>query len=142
MLQDPFFPHCEADGPPVMSHTAFGDAVGGLNGCAAVLTALIHAGLTGKGQFIDLAQIECMIPFAAPWIVAHSIDGKEPLKSLTRLNDYYNTYSFAVPPNLPLLLTTGLRYSGVLSLPRIPAPFASRLIFGPLASNSRRIRRT
>ena len=66
----------DADGPPVMSHTAFGDAVGGLNGCAAVLTALIHAKLTGKGQFIDLAQIECMMPFAAPWIVAHSIDGK------------------------------------------------------------------
>jgi crotonobetainyl-CoA:carnitine CoA-transferase CaiB-like acyl-CoA transferase len=70
----------DANGPPVMSHTAFGDAVGGLNGCAAVLTALIHARLTGKGQFIDLAQIECMIPFAAPWIVAHSIDGKAPVK--------------------------------------------------------------
>src|SRR5262245_3639075 len=70
----------DANGPPVMSHTAFGDAVGGLNGCAAVLTALIHAKLTGKGQFIDLAQIECMMPFAAPWIIAHSIDGKEPVK--------------------------------------------------------------
>ena len=70
----------DANGPPVMSHTAFGDAVGGLNGCAAVLTALIHAKLTGKGQFIDLAQIECMMPFAAPWIVAHSIDGKAPVK--------------------------------------------------------------
>ena len=67
----------DPDGPPVMSHTAFGDAVGGLNGCAAVLTALIHARLTGKGQFIDLAQIECMMPFAAPWITAHSIDGWE-----------------------------------------------------------------
>jgi len=63
-----------------MSHTAFGDAVGGLNGCAAVLTALIHAKLTGKGQFVDLAQIECMIPFAAPWIISHSIDGKPPEK--------------------------------------------------------------
>ncbi|NEV01548.1 CaiB/BaiF CoA transferase family protein [Bradyrhizobium uaiense] len=70
----------DAGGPPVMSHTAFGDAVGGLNGAAAVLTALIHAKLTGRGQFIDLAQIECMMPFAAPWIVAHSIDGKEPSK--------------------------------------------------------------
>jgi crotonobetainyl-CoA:carnitine CoA-transferase CaiB-like acyl-CoA transferase len=70
----------DANGPPVMSHTAFGDAVGGLNGCAAALTALIHARLTGKGQFIDLAQIECMMPFAAPWIVAHSIDGKAPVK--------------------------------------------------------------
>ena len=78
----------DPDGPPVMSHTAFGDAVGGLNGCAAVLTALIHAKLTGKGQFIDLAQIECMMPFAAPWIFAQSIDGKEPLKYGNRHPDF------------------------------------------------------
>ncbi|WP_076862658.1 CaiB/BaiF CoA transferase family protein [Bradyrhizobium mercantei] len=75
-------------GPPVMSHTAFGDAVGGLNGAAAVLTALIHAKLTGQGQFIDLAQIECMMPFAAPWIVAHSIDGKAPVKYGNRHPDF------------------------------------------------------
>ena len=75
-------------GPPVMSHTAFGDAVGGLNGCAAALTALIHAKLTGEGQFIDLAQIECMIPFAAPWIIAHSIDGKAPVKYGNRHPDF------------------------------------------------------
>jgi len=78
----------DANGPPVMSHTAFGDAVGGLNGCAAVLIALIHARRTGKGQFIDLAQIECMMPFAAPWIVAHSIDGKEPVKYGNRHPDF------------------------------------------------------
>lgn len=64
-----------ADGPPVMSHIAFGDPVGGLNGCAAVLLALIHARNTGQGQFIDLGQIECMIPFAAPWITVHSLGG-------------------------------------------------------------------
>ncbi|MGY4426681.1 crotonobetainyl-CoA:carnitine CoA-transferase CaiB-like acyl-CoA transferase [Bradyrhizobium sp. JR6.1] len=75
-------------GPPVMSHTAFGDAVGGLNGAAAVLTALIHARLTGQGQFIDLAQIECMMPFAAPWIVAHSIGGKPPTKYGNRHPDF------------------------------------------------------
>lgn len=70
----------KTNGPPVMSHVAFGDAVGGLNGCAAVLVALIHARTTGLGQFIDLAQIECMIPFAAPWIIVHSIDGPSPIK--------------------------------------------------------------
>ncbi|RXH42345.1 hypothetical protein XH94_02950 [Bradyrhizobium zhanjiangense] len=66
--------------PPVMTHIAFGDAVGGLNGCAAVLVALIHARATGQGQFIDLAQIECMMPFAAPWITVHSSDGTPPPK--------------------------------------------------------------
>lgn len=70
----------KSDGPPVMSHTAFGDAVGGLNGCAAVLVALTHARNTGQGQFIDLAQIECMMPFAAPWITAHSVSGMPPTR--------------------------------------------------------------
>lgn len=69
-----------ADGPPVMSHTAFGDPVGGLNGCAAVLVALLYARNTGKGQFIDLAQIECMMPFAAPWITVCSIGGTPPMR--------------------------------------------------------------
>lgn len=64
-----------ANGPPVMSHTAFGDPVGGLNGCAAILVALIHARNTGQGQFIDLAQIECMMPFAAPWMTIQSVGG-------------------------------------------------------------------
>ncbi|WP_342723823.1 CoA transferase [Bradyrhizobium sp. B097] len=68
------------DSPPVMSHVAFGDAVGGLNGCAAVLVALTHACKTGQGQFIDLAQIECMMPFAAPWITVSSISGMPPQK--------------------------------------------------------------
>lgn len=68
------------DGPPLMSHVAFGDAIGGLNGCAAVLVALMHARKTGQGQFIDLSQIECMMPFAAPWITVHSIDGTPPVR--------------------------------------------------------------
>ena len=85
----------DAGGPPVMSHTAFGDAVGGLNGCAAALIALIHARRSGQGQFIDLAQIECMMPFAAPWIVAHSIDGKAPVKYGNRHPDFVPHGCFA-----------------------------------------------
>lgn len=68
----------DPEGMPVMSHTAFGDPVGGLNGCAAVLVALIYARNTGQGQFIDLAQIECMMPFAAPWLTVQSIGGMPP----------------------------------------------------------------
>ncbi|WP_076867210.1 CaiB/BaiF CoA transferase family protein [Bradyrhizobium mercantei] len=81
-------------GPPIMSHTAFGDAVGGLNGCAAVLVALVHARNTGQGQFIDLAQIECMMPFAAPWITLHSIDGVQPPKYGNRHPEFVPHGSF------------------------------------------------
>lgn len=70
----------DSGGPPVMSHVAFGDPVGGLSGCAAIIVALIHARKTGQGQFIDLAQIECMLPFVAPWITVHSIDGMPPIR--------------------------------------------------------------
>jgi crotonobetainyl-CoA:carnitine CoA-transferase CaiB-like acyl-CoA transferase len=73
---------------PTMSHTAFGDAIGGLNGCVAVLTALIHARRTGEGQFIDLSQIEAMMPFAAPWVIKHSIDGKQPTRYGNRHPDF------------------------------------------------------
>ncbi|WP_407185247.1 CaiB/BaiF CoA transferase family protein [Bradyrhizobium centrosematis] len=68
----------KSDMPPVMSHVAFGDAIGGLNGCAAILIALIWARDTGQGQLIDLAQIECMLPFAAPWLTVQSMDSVPP----------------------------------------------------------------
>ncbi len=69
-----------AGGPPTMTHVAFGDPVGGLNGCAAAMVALIHARKTGQGQFIDLALVDCMIPFASPWITVHSIGGSPAMR--------------------------------------------------------------
>ncbi len=68
----------KSDMPPAMSHVAFGDAIGGLNGCAAILIALICAHDAGQGQLIDLAQVECMLPFAAPWLTVHSTDHMPP----------------------------------------------------------------
>lgn len=68
----------DPDGAPIMCHTAFGDAVGGMNGAASVLIALQHAKRTGQGQFIDLSQIECVAPFAAPWIIARSTGAEAP----------------------------------------------------------------
>src|SRR5262245_64618416 len=47
-----------ADWPPAMIHVAYGDAVGGLNGAAALLTALRHRRRTGQGQHVDLSQSE------------------------------------------------------------------------------------
>lgn len=77
----------EENGPPTMIHTAFGDPIGGLNGCAAVLTAIINARLTGQGQFIDLAQIECVMPFTAPWMIAAAA-GMHPKRYGNRHPDF------------------------------------------------------
>jgi crotonobetainyl-CoA:carnitine CoA-transferase CaiB-like acyl-CoA transferase len=62
--------------PPVMNHIAHGDAVGGLNAACALLAALRHREQTGEGQHVDLAQVECMLPFAAPWVIEQSANGR------------------------------------------------------------------
>ena len=51
-----------AEDPPTMHHVAYGDAVGGLNGAAALLVALNHLSQTGEGQFVDLSQAEALFP--------------------------------------------------------------------------------
>jgi crotonobetainyl-CoA:carnitine CoA-transferase CaiB-like acyl-CoA transferase len=60
----------------MMNHLAFGDAVGGLNACSAMLIALLHRKRSGEGQFIDLSQVQCMLPFTAAWAIEQSATGK------------------------------------------------------------------
>ena len=64
-----------ADGPPLTNQLAYGDPVGGMNAAAALLAALLHRKTTGEGQHVDLAQVECMFPLVAPWIIAQSVLG-------------------------------------------------------------------
>jgi len=68
----------EAHWPPAMSHVAYGDAVGGLTGAAALLTALRHRKRTGEGQFLDLSQSEGLFPLGAHGILEQSVTGKAP----------------------------------------------------------------
>jgi crotonobetainyl-CoA:carnitine CoA-transferase CaiB-like acyl-CoA transferase len=65
-----------ADDPPMMNHLAYGDAVGGVNACSALLVALLHRKRTGEGQFIDLSQVQCMLPFTAAWAIEQSATGR------------------------------------------------------------------
>ena len=64
-----------ADWPPTTNQLAYGDPIGGLNAAAALLIALLHRRRSGQGQQIDLAQVECMFPLVAPWILAQSAQG-------------------------------------------------------------------
>ena len=74
--------------PPVMQHVAMGDAIAGLNGTAALLTALYHKKRTGKGQYVDLSQAECLFPHAAPGILHQSVHGEPPERTSNRHPDY------------------------------------------------------
>jgi crotonobetainyl-CoA:carnitine CoA-transferase CaiB-like acyl-CoA transferase len=64
-----------SDQPPVLNHIAYGDPIGGLNGAAALMVALLHRKRTGQGQHVDLSQVLAMLPMAAPWIIEQSITG-------------------------------------------------------------------
>jgi crotonobetainyl-CoA:carnitine CoA-transferase CaiB-like acyl-CoA transferase len=61
--------------PPMMNHIAYGDPIGGLNACPALLAGLVHQRRTGEGQFVDLSQVECLFPLVAPWVIEQSITG-------------------------------------------------------------------
>jgi crotonobetainyl-CoA:carnitine CoA-transferase CaiB-like acyl-CoA transferase len=60
---------------PTMNHIAYGDPIGGLSACPALLAALLHRQRTGEGQFIDLAQVECLFPLMAPWLIEQAVTG-------------------------------------------------------------------
>lgn len=96
------------DDPPVMNHQAYGDAVGGLNGACAVMMALLHRQQTGEGQHIDMSQIECMLPYVATWVLAHSANGHAPERMGNQHPDYapHGIYRCAGDDNWLLVAAT------------------------------------
>jgi len=60
--------------PPTHQHVALGDAVAGINAATAVLIALFHKLQTGEGQFIDLSQVECLLPLGAHGMIEYSLN--------------------------------------------------------------------
>jgi crotonobetainyl-CoA:carnitine CoA-transferase CaiB-like acyl-CoA transferase len=62
--------------PPTMNHAVFGDPIGGLNAAVAVLIAVMHQKRTGRGQHIDLSQIQGLLPMVARFAVEQSVTGQ------------------------------------------------------------------
>ncbi len=52
------------------------DTVGGLNAAFAVMAALFHRERTGKGQFIDIALLDSIMPLMG-WVAANLLIGKQ-----------------------------------------------------------------
>jgi len=72
------------DWPPTSAHLALGDPVGGLTATAALLAALDHRRRTGRGQHVDISQVECMLPLAAHAILEQSATGRAPERAGNR----------------------------------------------------------
>ena len=77
-----------AEDPPTMHHVADGDAVGGLNGAAALLVALNHLAHRGEGQFVDLSQAEALFPLGVHGIVHYAATGDAPPRTGNRSAPY------------------------------------------------------
>ncbi|MXW02526.1 MAG: CoA transferase [Holophagales bacterium] len=64
--------------PPTMQHVALGDPIAGINGAAALLTALRHRRRTGEGQYVDLSHVQSMFPLAAHGLIEQAVRGAPP----------------------------------------------------------------
>jgi crotonobetainyl-CoA:carnitine CoA-transferase CaiB-like acyl-CoA transferase len=65
-------------GPPLASAIAYPDAVAGVTGAAALLVALVYRERSGKGQFIDLSQVEATTSLLGEYILAWQTSGELP----------------------------------------------------------------
>ncbi len=65
------------DGMPVVPGVPSADMAAGLNGLSAVLMALIGREKTGRGDYVDIAMFDSMLPWSAH-IAGGAISGGEP----------------------------------------------------------------
>ena len=78
-----------ADGAPTPTGPAYLDPLGGYNGAAAILTALHQRARTGKGQYIEISQVEAAMPMIGGLVLA-SIENEEfPRPDGNRIEGYF-----------------------------------------------------
>ncbi|MCZ6657924.1 MAG: CoA transferase [Gammaproteobacteria bacterium] len=69
------------DRPPCGPWGAYTDFIAPRFGTAALAAALLHRQQTGRGQFIDLSQIEAGIHFLGPLVADYQTNGQENLRT-------------------------------------------------------------
>jgi crotonobetainyl-CoA:carnitine CoA-transferase CaiB-like acyl-CoA transferase len=73
--------------PPLLSGYAYGDWVLGTTGAAAMLVAIYHRQMTGKGQYIDVAGREAVISHIGEIVMDYTLNGREQ----TRLGNRHSS---------------------------------------------------
>ena len=68
----------DGDGQRYTLSNALGDPVAGLHGVFALMVALRERERSGRGQLIELAQVESLIPFVAEAMLDFQFTGKMP----------------------------------------------------------------
>src|SRR2546425_26004 len=65
----------EPGGPPAGFGYSYSDLASGNLGTLAVLAALWHRRRTGRGQLVDLSQLEAVASLVGPTLLARALDG-------------------------------------------------------------------
>ena len=66
------------DGAPTTTGQFYPDPMGGYNGAAAVMTALMHRQSTGEGQYIEMSQVEASMQFIGEELLHAIAAGQDP----------------------------------------------------------------
>lgn len=67
-------------GPPQKTGISYGDPMAGVAAAGAVALALWNRRRTGKGQYIEVAQRENLINVIGEYVVAYSMNGRQPAR--------------------------------------------------------------
>ena len=65
-------------GAPTTTGQFYPDPMGGFNGAAAVMTALMHHQATGEGQYIEMSQVEASMQFIGEELLHAIATGQDP----------------------------------------------------------------
>ncbi|MDD5168243.1 MAG: CaiB/BaiF CoA-transferase family protein [Syntrophales bacterium] len=72
---------------PVRVGSSLGDVIAGLYGCIGLLGALNYRRLTGQGQYIDVALVDCIFTCLENNVPAYTITGRLPKRMGSRHPD-------------------------------------------------------
>jgi CoA:oxalate CoA-transferase len=71
----------EADGPPVRAGLSVGDYIPGLYAAMATVVALRDRDRTGRGQYIDVSNFDCLFNILGYYIPYYELTGKVPQRT-------------------------------------------------------------
>jgi crotonobetainyl-CoA:carnitine CoA-transferase CaiB-like acyl-CoA transferase len=73
-------------GPPTTTGPTYLDPIGALHGAAAILTALLHRQATGRGQHLEVPQVEAAMHYIGEHILHAIATGKDPERNGNRVD--------------------------------------------------------
>lgn len=68
------------DGPPVRGGGALADFIGGVFTAYGVLCALLHRARTGRGQFVDVSNMDAILSMLDNWLTVYGVTGRLPAR--------------------------------------------------------------